>query len=304
MRGTDRGALILGAAAGASAWISLGALAVTSDRLTRVGVAAAALDARPRWCRGGAVADLARAAAATRDAWPLALTLLLWLPWLPVPIASALTIWEGPLEALVWLAAIGGVLVAARVVAGAAIAGVRRRDPTRAPLHRSPRWRSCASIATAVALAERIPGGDEPHYLIITQSLLKDGDLRIQNNHDRGDYFDYFDDGLPPDFLKRGLDGQIYSIHAPGVGAADPAGVLHRRISGQRGVHRAARRGRSGRELASRAASHGRRRLGVGRGAGRRSQRHRLPPQLFDLSRPGGLGRRLRGDSAFSCGSR
>ena len=211
MQGRDWGALALGAGAGASAWISLGALAVTGDRLARVGVVP------PFWT----LAALVVAASIvtwivrlrTRDAWPLSLTLILWLPWLPLPIASVLTIWEGPLEALVWLAAIGGVVAARLWPAPGALAAAAGR---RAPLILAGAM-FVASIAAAAALAERLPGGDEPHYLIITQSLLKDGDLRIQNNHDRGDYFDYFDNGLPPDFLQRGLDGQIYSIHGPGV---------------------------------------------------------------------------------------
>ncbi len=62
-------------------------------------------------------------------------------------------------------------------------------------------------------------GGDEPHYLVITQSLLLDRDLRIENNHERGDYRQYFGGPLRPDYLTRGVDGQIYSIHAPGLPA-------------------------------------------------------------------------------------
>ena len=65
----------------------------------------------------------------------------------------------------------------------------------------------------------RVPVGDEPHYLVITQSLLRDGDLRIENNHDAHHYLDYYDGVLRPDFRRRGTDRQIYSIHAPGVAA-------------------------------------------------------------------------------------
>jgi hypothetical protein len=88
--------------------------------------------------------------------------------------------------------------------------------PARAP------WLSlliavAAFAAGAVTLQERMPVGDEPHYLVITQSLLLDGDLRIENNHARHDYLAYFDAELHPDFLRRGLDGQIYSVHAPGL---------------------------------------------------------------------------------------
>ena len=43
-----------------------------------------------------------------------------------------------------------------------------------------------------------MPGGDEPHYLVITQSLLYDGDLKIENNHQRGDYRAYYGGDLPP----------------------------------------------------------------------------------------------------------
>jgi hypothetical protein len=59
--------------------------------------------------------------------------------------------------------------------------------------------------------------GDEPHYLVITQSLIEDGDLRIENNHRQGDYRAYFSGNLRPDFMQRGQDGAIYSIHAPGL---------------------------------------------------------------------------------------
>ena len=64
------------------------------------------------------------------------------------------------------------------------------------------------------------PGGDEPHYLVITHSLLTDGDLQIENNHLERDYQAFWaGPPLRPDFMKRGLNGQIYSIHAPGLSA-------------------------------------------------------------------------------------
>jgi hypothetical protein len=68
-------------------------------------------------------------------------------------------------------------------------------------------------------VAPSVPGGDEPHYLVITQSLLTDHDLKIENNHRRGDYQAYFAGELKPDYRRRGRDGEIYSIHAPGLPA-------------------------------------------------------------------------------------
>ncbi len=64
------------------------------------------------------------------------------------------------------------------------------------------------------------PGGDEPHYLVIAHSLMTDGDLQIENNHVERDYQAFWaGPPLRPDYMKRGLNGQIYSIHAPGLAA-------------------------------------------------------------------------------------
>ncbi len=64
-----------------------------------------------------------------------------------------------------------------------------------------------------------LPGGDEPHYLVIAESLRRDGDLAIDDNHERGDYVGFFRGELTPDYLRRGVDRRIYSIHAPGLPA-------------------------------------------------------------------------------------
>ena len=48
------------------------------------------------------------------------------------------------------------------------------------------------SVAARLIDTPMFPGGDEPHYLVIAQSLWRDGDLAIENNHRRGDTFEYF----------------------------------------------------------------------------------------------------------------
>lgn len=76
-------------------------------------------------------------------------------------------------------------------------------------------------------------GGDEPHYLVITHSLIADGDLAIENNHANGDYRRFFNGDLRPDYLQRGIDGAIYSIHAPGLSVwLIPGYVLARGLGG------------------------------------------------------------------------
>jgi hypothetical protein len=74
-------------------------------------------------------------------------------------------------------------------------------------------------LGAASSLWPRLPAGDEPHYLVIAQSLLRDHDLQIENNHARGDYHEFYGLQLEPDYLRRGVNGQIYSIHAPGLPA-------------------------------------------------------------------------------------
>ena len=163
------------------------------------------------------------AVGALRGAFAWLCLLWLWalpfLPWLPDRF-PLLLIFAGPIR---W------------IVAAIAIAGVARRL-VGTPAGQDRIWHlTILNLTTArmavfgVSLALYLilgslharaigPGGDEPHYLVIAHSLLADGDLQIENNHTRRDYQAFWaGPSLRPDYMKRGLNGQIYSIHAPGL---------------------------------------------------------------------------------------
>jgi hypothetical protein len=153
--------------------------------------------------------------AASRVLAPLGL-FLFWMipyaPWLP-DRAPVLLIFAGPLR---WvIALIAGAIVSGRLIPGAWTP--RLPVPPRAVIFVI----SAAVYATlGIQYAREMGfGGDEPHYLIITHSLLVDRDLDIANNHERRDYRAFFPGELRPDFLRRGTHGEIYSIHAPGLPA-------------------------------------------------------------------------------------
>jgi hypothetical protein len=173
----------------------LGLLALLAASFAVVGFAAA---------RTGADAD---------RVVPLFALLLLavpYLPWIPdrFPALRALA---ADARYLLWLAVLWPVVIQT----------LRRLTP--AALFSSPVVVFLVSGAIFGAAAVRLvatpvfPNGDEPHYLVIAQSLLRDGDLKIENNHQRGDYRAYLDGPLRPDYLTRGVDGQIYSIHPVGL---------------------------------------------------------------------------------------
>ncbi|HTV00150.1 MAG TPA: hypothetical protein VMF13_06415, partial [Luteitalea sp.] len=229
-----------GAAAGLGLWASLGSIDRIAAPLGAVRVAMLPSLAMLAACVAAGIAAgllvwfvLQRLGWGDRAHAPIvvlggsAVLLLPYLPWI-ADACPAVMLLAGPGSRLalgvlaglaVWVAVIERRTAAlpappaASATAGEALA--RRRRWTTAIL--------LASVVSSGLLASRFtrtplfPGGDEPHYLVIAQSLWRDGDLRIENNHTRGDYEEYFHRGLTPHYLTRGVDRQIYSIHPIGM---------------------------------------------------------------------------------------
>ena len=149
----------------------------------------------------------------------LALAILL-LPFAPVlpdrwPALQALS---GPLGALVWLTVIAlqvWVLWQSRLITARAIE--RWRLSTVMAAICLTTFAAAAIAGGRLAATPLFPSGDEPHYIVMAQSLWRDGDLKIQNNHQRGDYREYYEGDLEPHYLTRGVDREIYSIHPIGI---------------------------------------------------------------------------------------
>jgi hypothetical protein len=61
--------------------------------------------------------------------------------------------------------------------------------------------------------------GDEPHYLLMAQSLWREADLDLRDNFDRGDYREYLPALPAPHYGAPRLDGRPFPAHSPGLPA-------------------------------------------------------------------------------------
>ncbi len=166
---------------GLAAWCALGEMSVLTpdDPSLRV-----AIPAQWYWFPAAALA------AGVVPGWrrrPLSATpaLLATLPWWPVAMPALALVWSG---AMAWFAILlAGIAAFVRVGSGADPSLAHRRSPFR-PAIAAAALTVVVAVFAAWSLSPRLPGGDEPHYLIITQSLLQDGDIQIENNHTARDF--------------------------------------------------------------------------------------------------------------------
>lgn len=121
--------------------------------------------------------------------------------WLPA--GSSLLLFSGPpLFAL----ALAGVVLAAS-------------NWGRCP-HRSALLPAFVVIYSLVAYQAQTrvgPDGDEPQYLMVAESLVRDHDLALEQDFKEARYTAFFSRPLEPHFRIRGPQGEIYSLHAVGL---------------------------------------------------------------------------------------
>jgi len=214
--------LLAAVAAAIAAWLSQGTVIYSGEGATRIAlVPVSPMAIALSTLAGVVIFGAVRSGASASPLWLLA---LIAAAWLPGPLPAAFLLWTGPMALLVWLA-VALCMVAGRKKGTATFSATNTPEKVAVPFLRD-RQALAAGLSTVLLgafagwqVAPSVPAGDEPHYLVITQSLLKDGDLRIENNHRQRDYRAYLEGDIPPDFRVRGRNGDIYSIHAPGIPA-------------------------------------------------------------------------------------
>ncbi|MGH9390847.1 MAG: hypothetical protein ACRD1Z_14620, partial [Vicinamibacteria bacterium] len=154
-------------------------------------------------------------------------------PFLPCGLAAAIFL-PGAFAEAPFLAVFAGRFLDLLLVIGLAVSLSRlaRRLP---PIAASARAVFFAALVFYLGVGSWISArvglsGDEPHYLLITYSLLHDLDLAVQNNYGAEDYRSFYQGKIGP----RLAAGTPYSVHgvglpillAPGYAAFGLFGVL------------------------------------------------------------------------------
>jgi hypothetical protein len=156
-------------------------------------------------------------------------------PLLAAGLAIGLARVDGARAALPALGLLDGPLGTALALLAVAIAAVRAVRP-RAPQAPAAGARlarlgaadlplTAASFALVAGVGLFYAGrlqaaGDEPHYLLMAQSLWNEGDLDLRDNYARQDYLDYNPGPLEPHYAAPRRDGRPYPAHSPGLSLA------------------------------------------------------------------------------------
>src|SRR5262245_15991164 len=133
-----------------------------------------------------------------------------WLVFLPLLLA----IWPGAPG----LKALSGPPLAVPALAAMVLA-LPRRPPRRSSMAFLPVVLTIYGVAAWRVQSQVGAEGDEPHYLMVAESLLRDHDLALDQDYAEGRYRAFYrtHDELAPHFRVRGREGRIYSLHAVGL---------------------------------------------------------------------------------------
>ena len=115
----------------------------------------------------------------------------------------------------------GVVLLALAVALAVALAlAAARPRPPRIPA--SPHllfglaWLFLVAVGLSYTLRLRV-SGDEPHYLLMAQSLWREHDLDLRDNHAREDWREYTPGPIVPHYAAPRADGRPFPAHSPGL---------------------------------------------------------------------------------------
>ena len=145
-------------------------------------------------------------------AWPLGVVAAAHVP-AAIAALPALAVARGPVG---WIAlAIAGAVAVRRARAGSASASRRALAPGSRAL-----FTAAAVLYVAMGLwyASRLRvSGDEPHYLLMAQSLWREGDLDLADNFEREDWRENTPGPVLPHFGAPRADGRPFPAHSPGL---------------------------------------------------------------------------------------
>ncbi|HEV7503118.1 MAG TPA: hypothetical protein VGQ33_24030 [Vicinamibacteria bacterium] len=140
-------------------------------------------------------------------AWTAALLAASRSPWC-LHLLPCLAVLQGPLAIL---------LLALGLAAAVAPVLPRLRVPrVRPAVFLLLAWVFLAAVGLSYTLRLRV-SGDEPHYLLMAQSLWREGDLDLSDNLAREDWREYTPGPIVPHFGAPRRDGRPFPAHSPGL---------------------------------------------------------------------------------------
>jgi hypothetical protein len=198
-----------GLCCGLGAWFSLGVLAIIPHG---TGVVSAGL-LPPLWA--GAALGAAGIAIALRwrpiPTGVLALPGVAVIPWLGVGPPGTF-IWSGPCILVVWALACLGSFRA--LASSGTVPRVRGWNSTAAAIGALA---ALAMLVFAWGIRPLGSTGDEPHYLLISTSVLRDGDVDLANDYSEDRHLPFYPGPLTPRHVVLSASGHEYSFHGHGV---------------------------------------------------------------------------------------